>query len=120
MPMNKLVISLVVLAIAATDLLADEKFACVQYQRKDFTWGDSYKVPAIVVKGDNLAEITKDTRYKSYNNYIVIEWPNGGYSAFSFGSYQDTIPAYYTDTTDQNERKYRIKEAPSYGACSPY
>ncbi|WP_110957888.1 hypothetical protein [Vibrio casei] len=98
---------------------ASQDYACVKYQRKDFSWGDSYKVPSTVVSGDALNEATNSYEYNSWNNYAVVEWPNGGYSALELPSYYDDLSSIYsyTRTKDQNGRTYQVKQAPSYGKC---
>ena len=97
-------------------------YSCVQYQREDYSWGDSYKVPYSIVEGSALQQATNDySRYKSYTKYAIVEWPNGGYSAMELQSYEDDISDYaYSKTKDQSGRTYRIKKAPSYGQCSKY
>ena len=102
------------IAISAQD------HACVQYQRKDMTWGDSYRVPASLYTGQEMLDATNDYRFNSWSNYVVAEWPNGGYSLFEIPSYQNSLPYSYLNTKDQNNRVYRFKQAPSYGSCSPY
>ncbi len=99
---------------------ASQEYGCVQYQKADYSWGDPYKVPVTIVTGSQLNEATNSYKYQSYSNYALAEWPNGGYSALEMPSYYDDLPYSYTNTKDQNGRKYRIKEAPSYGACSSY
>lgn len=100
--------------------VAQEEMACVQYQRKDFSWGSVYTVPAIVVEGDQLNEIAKTTKYKNYNNYAVVLWGNGGYSAIELPAYQDDLPYSYREGRAQDGTKYKIKKAPSYGRCTSY
>ena len=97
-------------------------YSCVQYQRQDYSWGDSYKVPYSIVEGSDLQQATHDySHYNSYTKYAIVEWPNGGYSAMKLQSYQDDISDYsYIKTNDQSGRTYRIKKAPSYGECSRY
>lgn len=116
--MNKIV-SFVSLIIFSPMLFA-EGYSCVQYQREDHSWGDTYKVPYSIVEGSDLQQATSDySRYKSYTKYAIVEWPNGGYSAMELKSYENDIPDYtYSQTTDQSGRTYKIKQAPSYGECS--
>jgi hypothetical protein len=118
--MKKIILTLTLFIISPFAFAAD--YACVQYQREDYSWGDSYKVPYNIVEGSDLQQATNDySRYKSYTKYAIVEWPNGGYSAMELQSYQDDIPDYsYTNTKDQNGRTYRIKKAPSYGQCPSY
>jgi hypothetical protein len=106
--------------ILAFNVIAAEQYACVQYQRKDSSWSDPYKVPGQIVTGKQMFEATNDYKYNSYNNYALVEWPNGGYSALELTSYQNEIPSFYSNTKDQNGRTYRIKKGPEYGACTSY
>ncbi|ELA6667941.1 hypothetical protein [Vibrio parahaemolyticus] len=99
---------------------ASQEYGCIQYQRKDYTWGEPYKVPMTVVSGDDLNEATNSYKYKTYMDYAIAEWPNGGYSVLELPSYLNDLPYSYTRTQDQNGRTYQIKEAPSYGECSRY
>jgi hypothetical protein len=112
------IISLI-LILFSFNTFASQEYACVKYQRKDYSWGDSYKVPATIVSGDAINEATKSYKYHSWSNYAVVEWPNGGYSALELPSYYDDLSSMfsYIDTKDQNGRTYRIKQAPSYGQC---
>jgi hypothetical protein len=120
--MKKLYLVLVglFLLIFTLDVFAAEQYACVQYQRKDFSWGDPYKVPAKIITGTQLFEATQEYKYKSYYNYAIVTWPNGGYSALELPSYQDDLPFSYTNTKGQHDRIYRIKKGPEYGACTSY
>ena len=111
------VLIIILFFILSSQVFSEEKYACVKYQRKDHSWGDSYKLPADIVSGEAVIEATNDYSFHSYSNYIVVTWPNGGYSLFEFPSYRDDLPYSYTKTKDQNERPYKIKEAPSYGDC---
>lgn len=97
-------------------------YSCVQYQRQDYSWSDSYKVRYSIVEGSDLQQATNNySHYKSYAKYAIVEWPNGGYSAMELMSYQDDISDYsYSNTTDQSGRIYRIKKAPTYGKCLKY
>lgn len=118
--MKKIFFALGLIILAATASAAD--YSCVQYQRQDSSWGEAYKVPYTIIKGEDLQKATNDyRRYKTYTKYAVVEWPNGGYSAMELASYQDDVSDYsYTRTKDQSGRTYRIKKAPSYGECSRY
>jgi len=108
----------VITILFSTMSIAEQVYACVQYQRQDMSWGDSYRVPADVYDGQDMLDATNDSRFKSWQNYVIAEWPNGGYSLFEIPSYQDDLPYSYMTTKDQNDRTYRFKEAPSYGNCS--
>lgn len=113
--MKNVIIAFCLLAFSSVAFSAD--YSCVQYQRKDYSWGDSYKLPYRIVDGSDLQKATKDySRYKSYKKYAIVEWPNGGYSALELSTYQ-SVSYSYISTKDQSGRTYRIKEAPSYGAC---
>lgn len=118
--MKKNALALALFVVSPLVFAAD--YTCVQHQRQDYSWGDSYKVPYTIVEGSDLQHATNDySRYKSFKKYAVVEWPNGGYSAMELTSYQDDISDYsYTNTKDQRDRTYRMKKAPSYGECSRY
>lgn len=96
-----------------------EKMSCVQYERKDGSWGEWYKVPYTAISGSDLIEATNDaSTYKSYEHYAVVKWPNGGYSAMKVASYNLPLTSFSNITTkDQSGRTYRLKGAPSYGEC---
>lgn len=112
----------VILVVTLSPIASAADYACVQYQREDRTWGEAYKVPYAVVSGSELQQATGDFgKYQSFNNYAIVEWPNGGYSAMQMRSYENDISGFsYSNTTDQNNRTYRIKQAPSFGQCSRY
>jgi len=118
--MKSIIITLFI-ALFASAVSATE-YSCVQYQRQDNSWGDAYKIPYTIVEGTALQQATNDyRRYKSYTKYAILEWPNGGYSAMELKSYESDVSNYsYSNTTDQSGSTYRIKKAPSYGACSQY
>lgn len=113
---------LVIVAISFSTTVIASDFACVQYQRQDYSWGDAYRVPYFIVEGGELQKATNDFRkYKSYTKYAVVEWPNGGYSAMELKTYESDVSLFrYSNTKDQNDRTYRIRKAPSFGNCPTY
>lgn len=117
--MKKFIFCLLLLGTFNT-ALASQEYGCVQYQRKDYSWGEPYKVPVTIVSGTDLNQATNSYNYTSYSKYAIAEWPNGGYSALEMPYYNNDLPYSYTKTKDQNGRTYRIKEAPSYGSCTAY
>lgn len=120
--MKKLLAPIFAFAAVFSPVVLAVEYSCVQYQRQDYSWGDSYKVPYTIVEGSDLQQATRDySRYKSYTKYAIVEWPNGGYSAMELKLYESDVPLYsYSRTTDQSGRTYRIKKAPSYGDCPRY
>ena len=88
-----------------------KEMSCVQYERKDGSWGEWYKVPYTPISGSDLIEATGDySTYKSHEHYAVVDWPNGGYSAMKVASYKLPLTSYSkTITKDQSGRTYRLK-----------
>lgn len=92
--------------------------ACVQYQRQDGTWGSSYRVSTEVMGGERLNDELTTYRFNPFKNYIVVRWPNLGYSLFEVPGYLSDLPYTYRTVKDQRGRPYRVKAAPHHGRCS--
>ena len=99
---------------------ASDDYACVQYQRVDFSWGDWYRIPVVIANGRELNQAMETTRFNSWNNYAVGTWPNGGYSLFTIPSYMTTLTFNNTRTTDQSGRTYHIRKPDTFGSCPSF
>lgn len=110
--------TLLLILVVFTSLDVHAEDACIQYQRQDNTWGSSYRVPGDVLSGDDLNDVLNTYRFSSFQNYIIVRWPNGGYSLFEVPGYLSSLPYTYRAVRDQNGRSYRVKTAPRYGRCS--
>lgn len=82
--------------------------ACVKYRRADYSWSHGYKVTGFVLSGSELNSIARTYKYNSYNEYYVIPWKEGGYSALTlpFGG----LSSFSREVEDQEQKMWGIKE----------
>lgn len=98
---------LFVLPNFAHSLEGDVK-ACVKYQRSDYSWSNGYKVSGYLVSGSDLNSMANTYKFSSYNDYFVILWKEGGYTALKL-PYRD-LPYSWRTVEDQRQGQWEIKE----------
>ncbi len=116
----KKTLTLLFILILPTISFAQQGVACVKGVNNDYSENGPYALPYYFVDGDQLNEATNSYKYRGFKNYAVVIWPNGGYSAYEFHSWDSDINDYrYENVLDQNGRQARIRKAPSYATQCP-
>lgn len=100
-------LALLALPNLAYSLEGDVK-ACVKYQRSDYSWSNEYKVVGYLVSGSELNSMANTYKFSSYDNYYVILWKEGGYTALKL-PYRE-LPYSWRTVEDQRDKTWEIKE----------
>lgn len=120
MKILKAMLALSIITVSAQISFAQQGIACVKGVNNDYTENGPYAVPYYFVNGDQLNEATNSYKYYGFNNYAVVIWPNGGYSAYEFHSWDSDISEYgYESVRDQSGRSAKIRRAPTYSNQCP-
>lgn len=86
--------------------------ACVQYQRKDHSWGKAYSVKANIVSGSALSKWAQGQHHFSgyfSDYYLVVFWKKGGYVALDLGK-NSYPPVQDLKTYDQQGRVWKVRQ----------
>lgn len=86
--------------------------ACVQSQRPNGNWSKHYKVTGFIISGATLSEFARQhsyySDYASANNYFIITWKRGGYTALDLGN-ADKVPVDNKIVKDQKRDDWHIR-----------
>ena len=108
-------ISFILLAFARLAHSAERADVCVKYE-KEYGWSKGYSVEGTVISGSDLnLKVGSLSRFKAFSTYVVIFWEKDQttileLSPMSMGS----VPMFESDASDQEGRKWRIKEGHSF------
>ena len=87
----KKTLALSIVIASASISFAQQGIACVKGINNDYSENGPYALPYYFIDGDQLNEATNSYKYYGFNNYAVVIWPNGGYSAYEYYSFDSDI-----------------------------
>lgn len=88
---------------------AEQIELCVKYWRPSYSsWSRGYKVNAYLLDASEMNQATQSYNHSYLNNYVLIEWDNGGYSAIKVRLYENFI--FRVEAEDQHGRRWQLKK----------